>query len=255
MKNRGYRVVGARAVVHELDERDVVSRIRSGMIRPTTLVAAAGSDDFAAASTFPELAIYFGDAIASSADEGELSTVSRARLITYLALAGLTAALLMSLITPLCLILGVFPRFLLTTAAFGAVLALGINSALRENDTRLINISAAGFAAGGVVAWLFSSGAQFSAFHLAIIGLGGGAGLAYGLRLPFRRAVPLVIAAVVLFPMAVILNPIKPGMSVNVSVPILFAPLISLVAMAIPALPFAAFGGVLGVVLSLRTSE
>jgi len=245
-----YRVVGPRSQMYELDAGEITDRIRGGSIKPGTLVALLGSEDFLPASHYPEFAQQFPHEIGTGELGDDLAAVSPRRIITYLTLAGLGGAMMMGFIAPLCLIIGVLPRFLITSAAFGAVLGLGVHSAMRDTDTRLVNITAAGFAAGGLVAWLFSSGGDFTALHGGIMGCIGGASLAYGLGLPRKRSVALVAAATILFPIAAYLPSLLVGRTLPMNIPMVFSPLVFLIAMVIPALPYAVFGCVVGIILS-----
>ncbi|HEY3052685.1 MAG TPA: hypothetical protein VGK04_04775 [Thermoanaerobaculia bacterium] len=55
----------------------------------------------------------------------------------------------------------------------------------------------------GLLAWfLRSPHRDFTALHLAIIGLTGGAALSYATRLPMQRAILVTAAATLLFPIA-----------------------------------------------------
>jgi hypothetical protein len=248
-----YRVVGPRAQIYDLEMDDVVARVRAGSIKASTLIAPPGSEDFHPASAYDELSHLFPQLAGDGETIGEdLQLASRARVITYLTLAGLTAAMLMGALAPLCMLIGSFARFLLTTAAFGAVLGLGIHSALRQEERHLVNLSAAGFAGAGAVAWLFRGGAEFHAVHLAIIGFGGGVALAYGLGLNRPRAAALVVAATLLFPFSVFLTSLFAGRSLPFSLPMFLLPILALIGIALPALPFALFGLVLGVILTIR---
>ena len=154
----------------------------------------------------------------------------------------------MSFLAPICLLIGVFAKFVVSFAAFGAVLALGINSAVGEPNSRFINIGAGSFAAGGLVAWLMAGSGQFTPLHFSVIGLIGTAGLARGLGLPLRSAIPVVATAVVVFPISILLlrtslfpRNIEGGLGLLLLLPAL---------VFIPSLPFALFGGVLGGVIA-----
>lgn len=172
------------------------------------------------------------------------ATVSKKRLVVYMALAGLVGGAMMSFMAPLCMIIGSYARFSLTCLTLGAVLALGVNSAVQEENNTLIEIVGGGFAAGGSVAWLLSkSGTRpFTPLEFGVIGLFGAASLAWGLGLPMKRAILVVIAATIAFPIAA---------KIQVAVPQFSNFLLSVLAHKfIPYLPLAAFGGVVGAVIA-----
>ncbi|HSP16385.1 MAG TPA: hypothetical protein VLV78_16685 [Thermoanaerobaculia bacterium] len=176
-------------------------------------------------------------------------SVSRTRTIASMALAGCLAGAMASFIAPICLIVGVFPKFVITAGAFGAVLGLGVNQALKTDDQRIIHISAGGFAAGGLLAWLFHSpNADFTAMHLAIIALAGMAALSYAAGLPRGRAIVVTAVAAILFPitMSMITRVPIPSVSGSVLYVAAMMPLLSL----IPLLPFAIFGAIVGALMN-----
>ena len=135
-------------------------------------------------------------------------------------------------------------------AAFGAIFGLGINSAMKQSDPRMIHVPAAGFAIGCVVAKILPIAMGqfgFTGFHLGVIGFFGGIGLAYALRLPVPRATPLVIAATILFPVSLMLDPARRGILINLPIPWI----LQIVAdIAIRFFPIAVFGAILGVILA-----
>lgn len=235
--------------VEEFDFRQLRDLIRSGVVGATTFVSAAGGEEWKMAADHEDLRRYIE--LAGAARESAAlapPSVSAKRLIIYLALGGLVAGAIMSILAPICLFIGVFAKFVVSFAAFGAVLALGINSAVREDDTRLIGITAASFAAGGLVAWLIRGTAQFTAMHFAIIGLIGAAGLCWGLGFGLRRAIPVVAAALVFFPLAVaMLGRFLPEGQISPILALLVLPL----SIFLPSIPFAFFGGILGAVMAM----
>jgi hypothetical protein len=244
--------------VETLDRNAMRDRIRRGEVDGATSIAVAGSESWMPAAEYPELQRYLALAShtvpqpAPVADD-DYETVSAGRLIAYLTLAGFTAALMMSILAPVCMIFGGFAHDLLITGAFGAVLGLGINSALKQSNSRMINICAAGFAVGGLVATILPvplGEFGFSGVHLAVIGLCGGIGLAWALRLPPVRAIPVVAAATILFPLSLMAHPARHGMGLNIHVPLLLTPVLLLVVMSVPCIPFAIFGTVLGLTLA-----
>ena len=177
-----------------------------------------------------------------------MTNVSRARVIASMALAGFLAAALAGFISPICLLIGVFAKFVLTAAAFGAVLGLGVNHALKTDDQTVIHISAAGFAAGGLIAWLFRSrDGSFTAMTLAIMALIGVAALSYVIKLPRERAVAVTAAATILFPIAIVMmQRVRPP---SVTGSLLFVTMMMPLLNFIPLLPFAMFGGILGAMM------
>ncbi|MGZ8868812.1 MAG: DUF4339 domain-containing protein [Thermoanaerobaculia bacterium] len=234
----------------EFDLHQLRDLIRTGIVTAETAIATADGAEWRPAGEHEELRRYLD--LASARREKATSTttsVTPKRLITYLALGGLAAGAIMSILAPICLIFGVFAKFVLSFGAFGAVMGLAINSAVREPNTRLINLSAASFAAGGLVAWAMAGTSQFTPLHLAVIGMIGTAGLVYALGLPIKSALPVVIAAAVMFPVSVLLIPkIIPEGGVNLGrATLLLLPLL----IFLPAVPFALFGGVLGGVMSM----
>lgn len=251
-----YTVVNAKAAVEEIDRNELRSRIRGGSITPETLMASRGTEDWQPAGRYPELKRYFD--LASQAPESQQESpipdyiaTTPLRLILFVALGAFAARVLMQFIAPICLIFGGFARFIITSAAFGAVLAWGINKAFRETDNnRLVNISAAGFTAGGMVAWLFSSsGSDWRPIHAFLMALIGTAVMCYGLGLSISRAVPAVIAAAILFPLSEALNPLKPQAG-SFEGPAFLIPLVILALYVLPAVPFLLFGSVLGAVIA-----
>jgi len=147
----------------------------------------------------------------------------------------------------LCLLIGVFAKFVLSWAAFGAVLALGVTNAAKIEEPRIVHLTAAGFAAGGLLAWfLHAPGGEFTPLHLAIIGLTGGAALSYAIRLPRQRAIVVTAAATLLFPVAILaIRFFTPG-NLRISLPGFWVLLNLPLVMFIPVIPFAAFGAVIG---------
>ena len=241
--------------VEQFETRQVRDLIRSGLVGSLTPIRVAGTDDWISAADAPELRRYV-DLAAKAREKTSVSatpSVSSRRLILYLALGGLVAGAMMSLLAPICLIIGVFAKFVISFGAFGAVLALGINSAVGEQDNRLINMTAASFAAGGLLAWLMRGTGEFTVIHFAVIGLVGAAGLAWTLGFDLRRSAAVVITAVIFFPLSIIMIGAfipKGEFSMGIS-GLLLLPLL----LFIPSIPFAIFGGVLGAVMSMTRRE
>ena len=80
---------------------------RGGQVTDSTLISPEGVESWKSAAEYPELRHYFDIAgqkapAAPESDVEEHATVSRARLITYLALAGLTGGWVMMVLGPLC---------------------------------------------------------------------------------------------------------------------------------------------------------
>lgn len=231
-----------------------IARLRNlivtGKIGAATRIRAPQSEEWMLAGDVEELRPDFEVAAAGHASRGtEGDYISRKRLVAYTTLAGFVAGAVMMIMSPLCLLIGVFAKFVLTWAGFGAVLALGICNAAKIEDSRIIHTTAAGFAAGGLLSWfLRAPNANFTAVHLAIIGLCGAAALSYAIRLPKQRAVVLTAVATVLFPIAIwAIQHFTPGGSIQL--PTFLAFLLLPVLMFIPILPFAAFGGVIGALI------
>ena len=234
------------AGVEVFDHRQLKDLIRTGIVDPFTQVSSDGKE-WRMASEFEELARYLALAARnreSLAAAAKGPSVTPKRLVLYLALAGLVAGAMLFILAPLCMIIGVFPKFVLSFAAFGAVFALGINNAAGETDQRLVMMSSLAFAGGGLVAWSLKGGIDFTPARFAVIAIIGTAGLAYALGLSVKRAVPVVAAAAVIFPISILLIPKTFGL---LSLGLLAVPLQFL----IPALPFALFGAVVGSVMSM----
>jgi len=250
-----YQVV-SHGAVEVMDRATLRERIRSGEVNGSTQISPEGVEEWKSAGEYPELRRYLDLASQHSpstkreSDE-EVTTVSRSRLITYLALAALTGAWLMMILSPICLIFGGFGHDVIVTAAFGAVLGLGINSATKESNPRLIQLSAAGFAAGGLVASILPvplGEFGFTPVHFAVIGACGAAGLAWALKLSLRQAIPMVAAAVIFFPLSFALDMARHSSGANI--PFFFG--LGLVAlMLVRFLPFAMFGAILGITLAV----
>jgi hypothetical protein len=233
--------------VETFDLRQLRNLIRTGIVDPSTPLSSDGKE-WRTASEFEELGRYLDLAAknresVAEATKGPAATPKR--LILYLALAGLVAGSMLFVLAPFCMIIGAFPKFVLSFAAFGAVFALGINNAAGENDERLVMLSSLAFASGGLVAWGLTRGIDFTPVSFAVIATIGTAGLAYALGLSVMRAVPVVVAAALIFPISILLIPKTFGLMMNVG--LLALPLRFL----IPALPFALFGAVVGSVMSL----
>ncbi len=233
-----------------------LSRLRNlivtGKVGAATRIREPHTEQWMLAGDLEELREDFAVAAASHSikrDGREGDHISRARLVAYMALAGLVAGGVMMVLAPLCLLIGVFAKFVLSWAAFGAVLALGICNAVKIHNPRIINVTAAGFAGGGLLSWfLHKPGGDFTAVHLAIIGLCGAAALSYAIQLPKQRAVVLTAVATVLFPIAVFaIRHFTPG---DIQLPTFLAFLVLPLLMFVPVLPFAAFGGVIGALIN-----
>jgi hypothetical protein len=250
-----YQVVsdGAVEVIERATLRDW---IRGGQVTDSTLISPDGVESWKSAGEYPELRHYFDIAgqkapAAPESDVEEQATVSRARLITYLGLAGLTGGFIMMILGPLCMVLGGMGHDLVVTGAFGGVIGLGINSATKESNPRLIQLAAAGFAAGGLLAWILPvplGEFGFTPVHLAVIGICGTAALAWALKFTLRQAIPMVIAAAILFPLSFALDLARHTTSVNVPV---FYGLGILALLIVRFLPFAMFGAGLGVAIAV----
>ncbi|HEX6178133.1 MAG TPA: hypothetical protein VF057_07230, partial [Thermoanaerobaculia bacterium] len=232
--------------VETFEFRQLRDLIRTGIVEPFTQISTDGKE-WRIASEVEELRRYL-DLAAKNRDAAAAAakgpTVTPKRLILYLALGGLVAGAMLFVLAPLCMIIGAFPKFVLSFAAFGAVFALGINNAAGEDDQRLVMLSSLAFAAGGLVAWGLSGGVDFTPLRFAVIAIIGTAGLTYALGLSVARAIPVVAAAAVIFPISILLIPKTFGL---MNIGLLAVPLQFL----IPALPFAVFGAVVGSVMSL----
>jgi len=188
------------------------------------------------------------DAAATSRDSGTAETedrISRPRLIASMALAGLVAGGMMMLLAPICLFMGVLAKFVLSCAAFGGVLGLGLTNAAKVEDSRVIHISAGGFAIGGLLAWfLRAPTADFTPLHLGIIGVCGGAAFSYAIRLPMQRAITVTAAAAILFPISIVaIRYVTPS---QITIPRALSFVALPVLFFLPVVPFAAFGGIIG---------
>jgi hypothetical protein len=232
--------------------------IRNGTIRATTKDRETGAEQWRLAGDIDELRSDLDSAAASRVTEEADPTdhISRTRLIAYMALAGLVAGGVLVVLAPLCMLIGVFAKFVLSWAAFGAVLAMGITNATRVSEPRIVQLTAAGFAAGGLLAWfLHAPGGDFTPLHMAIIGLTGGAALSYAIRLPMQRAVVVTAAATLLFPVAnFAIRFFTPG-NFRISLPGFWVLLIVPILMLIPVIPFAAFGGIIGALIDWSDAE
>src|SRR6266700_3682835 len=105
-----YQVVshGAVEVVDRLALRE---RIRCGEVDGSTQISPEGVEEWKSAGEYPELRRYFDLAsqhgpFAKRESDDEVTTVSRSRLIIYLALAALTGAWMMMILSPICMIFG-----------------------------------------------------------------------------------------------------------------------------------------------------
>jgi hypothetical protein len=258
-----YQVVSPHGAVDTVDRAALRDRIRRGEVTASTLIAPAGIEEWKPAADYPELQHYFELAAASPHpaakrdDDAVDATVSPARLITYLALAGLTAGWMMMILAPICMIFGGFLHDVVDLGAFGAIFGLGINSALKESDPRMIYVPAAGFAIGCAVAEILPirmGEFGFTGIHLGVIGLCGGIGLTYALRLTLPRALPMVIAATILFPVSLMLDPARHNIIFNLPAPLRvgcigFVLVVTTVSV-VRFLPIAVFGAILGATLA-----
>lgn len=221
--------------------------IRNGTVTATTSVREAGGETWSLAGDLDDLRGDL-DAAATSRDGRQAAAedhISRPRLIAYMALAGLVAGGMMMILAPICLFMGVLAKFVLSCAAFGGALGLGVINAAKVEDSRVIHLSAAGFAAGGLVAWfLRSPNAEFTPLHLAIIGVIGGAAFSYAIHLPVPRAVVVTAAAAILFPISIVaVRYVTPK---SLTLPTWLAYLLLPLLFFLPVVPFAAFGGIIG---------
>ena len=232
--------------LEEVTQPRMRTLIRTGTVIPSTSVRERGTEQWTLAGDVEELRPDF-DAMAGQRAGDSSERISRTRLVAYMALAGLVAGGVMMILAPLCLLIGVFAKFVLTWAAFGAVLALGVTNAAKINEPRIVHLTAAGFAAGGLLAWfLHAPDGEFTPLHLAIIGLAGGAALSYAIRLQRQRAILVTAAAAVLFPIAIFsIRLFTPG-NLRISLPGFWVLLVIPLVMFIPVIPFAVFGGVIG---------
>lgn len=232
--------------VQEVTQPRLRTLIRNSTVTLTTSVRERGSEQWALAGDIDDFRADFESAAAARAsDDVDRDSISRKRLVSYMALAGLVAGGMMVILAPLCLLIGVFAKFVISWVAFGAVLALGVTNAARIEDPRIIHVTAAGFAGGGLLAWFFRApGGDFTAVHLAIIGLVGGAALSFAIQLPLQRAIVVTAAATLLFPLAIFAIPLfRPIAKIlPLSLGVINAPLFIFV----QVIPFAIFGALIG---------
>jgi hypothetical protein len=240
--------------IEQVSQPRLRTLIRNGAVNATTRVRESGAADWMFAGDLDEFRADLDAVAMHRAGRGNPvpeERISRRRLVAYMALAGLVAGGVLFVLGPICLLVGIFAKFVIDWAAFGAVIALGLTNALKIEEPRILYTTAAGFAGGGLVAWLLhGSSSEFSGVQLAIIGLAGGAALSHAIRMPLRKAAMVTVAAMILFPIAIWAIPrFAPiTMRLSASGPLVY--LVFAISMFLPMLPFAVFGGVIGSLIS-----
>ena len=236
--------------IEQVSQPRLRTLIRTGAVNATTKVRESGAADWIFAGDLDEFRADLDAVAMVRASHGYAASeerISRGRLVAHMALAGVVAGVVLVILSPICLLVGIFAKFVIDWAAFGAVLALGLTNAAKIDEPRILYITAGGFAGGGLIAWfLHGSSPDFSAVHLAIIGLAGGAALSYAIRLPLRNAVIVTAAAMILFPIAIWAIPRFAPVTMRLNASGALVYLVIAISLFLPMLPFAIFGGVIG---------
>jgi len=172
------------------------------------------------------------------------------------AISFFVAGIAFTLMQPICRLIGVWAKIVLSSAALGAIGGYYLGSYSDDAD-RVMYYAAAGFAIGGVVFFLLGGRAFDAIVNAVIAGFIGGAGLGLGWR-DRRSAIYIGVVCAVLTPLAFYLNHhiIDYVFGSGIQVSGLFKILtFALLALVVPYLGFAVLGGSIGAILAYLDSK